>query len=152
MTIYLRNIIGLIFCLFISGVQAEESLNKSDDLLVIVKQYYNALENARQEHSSLADIEKLLQLLASDFKYEHPSFGANGDKKAMREGLIAVLGQQRNAEINIENHIVGLNAVFVKVSSGAQVKRENEWQLLSGPETALFEIKKGKISRIHEYW
>lgn len=142
---------GILAVCFISFTHADYN-SDTGSLIEIVKQYYKTLEGVRQESSSEADVEKLLSLLSDDFRYEHPRFGADGDKKEMRDGLIYVLGKQRNSSIKIENYIEGLDAVFVKIESGAEVKRDSEWKLSSGPETALFEIKDGKILRIHEYW
>ena len=143
---------GVLAICFMSFAQAGKSNSDTGKLIEIVKQYYKALESVRQETSSETDVEKLISLLSDDFRYEHPNFGANGDKKEMRDGLIYVLGKQRNSSIKIENYIEGLNAVFVKVESGAEVKKGGKWEVSSGPETALFEFKDGKVSRIHEYW
>ncbi len=147
-----KIIAGTFIIFFVSIAQAKESIPDTKSLITIVKQYYKALDNVRQESSTANDVEKLIQLLSNDFRYEHPRFGADGDRKEMREGLIYVLGKQRNSTTKIENYIEGLNAVFVKIESGGEVKKDGGWEVSSGPETALFEIKDGKVSRIHEYW
>tara|TARA_B110000467_G_C17949034_1_gene278952 strand:- start:99 stop:557 length:459 start_codon:yes stop_codon:yes gene_type:complete len=152
MKIILRTTIGMFIVFFMSIAQANEDNHNAENLIEIVKLYYKALDNVRQENSTKNDVENLIQLLSNDFRYEHPKFEANGNRKEMREGITFVLGKQRNSIIKIESYIEGLNAVFVKIESSAEVKRDGKWEIVSGPETTLFEINGNKISRIHEYW
>jgi uncharacterized protein (UPF0371 family) len=99
MRVMFKTIIVMFFAFFIFITQANENVSDDKNLIVIVKQYYKAIEDVRHENSKESDVKKLVQLLSDDFKYEHPRFGAYGNRQEKQQGLTFVLGKQRSSKI-----------------------------------------------------
>ncbi len=131
----------------------EASKAHKDSLNAIVKQYYDLNLKIFQANSTVEDIDKVFEIFTEDFTYVHPKYGGTYSREDLYNGYVR---NQKNGgydgtvtDIEIVNKISGLNAVvtqkrFIETKDGKVEKGE--------PQMALFEFKKGKISRIFEYW
>jgi len=107
-----------------------------------------------QANSSPEDVERIFDLFTPDFVYIHPKYGGEYSRQDLRDGY---LRNQKNggydgsvSDIYVANMIVGLNAVTVEKHF---VRKQKDGSSKRGDaEMTLFEFKKGKISKIFEYW
>ena len=88
MRVMFKTIIVIFFAFIIFITQANENVSDDKNLIAIVKQYYKAIEDVRQENAKESDVKKLVQLLSDGFKYEHPKFGAYGNRQEKQQVLI----------------------------------------------------------------
>lgn len=134
---------------------AAQELNKAhkDSLLAIVDQYYNLNLKVFKGSSKPSDIDAIFSLFTNDFTYVHPKYGGEYSRENLYKGYIN--NQKKGnyngkvADIVIVNKIVGYNAVAVQkrfINKTDNTTKEGELEM------TLFEFKKGKISRIFEYW
>ncbi len=124
-----------------------------DSLNTLVQQYYDLNLKIFQANSTIEDIDDVFDLFTDDFVYVHPKYGGTYTREDLYNGYTR---NQKNGgydgtvtDIKILNKIIGLNAVvvqkmFVETIDG-EIKEGNA-------EMTLFEFRKGKISRIFEYW
>jgi len=124
-----------------------------DSLDAIITKYYALHTKMFQAGSTVEHVDKAFALFTDDFTYTHTKFDGYYTLKSLYESALKNLRNgSYNGRVlgyNINNKIIGLNAAtiqkrFVEKKDGAIV--ESELQM------TLFEFKKGKISRIVEYW
>lgn len=145
----------LMLLLVTSEKLAAQELNKAhkDSLLAIVDQYYNLNLKVFKGNSKPSDIDTIFTLFTNDFTYVHPKYGGEYSRENLYKGYIN--NQKKGnyngkiADIIIVNKIVGFNAVAIQkrfITKTDNTTKEGELEM------TLFEFKKGKISRIFEYW
>ncbi|AXT20051.1 nuclear transport factor 2 family protein [Flavobacteriaceae bacterium AU392] len=124
-----------------------------DSLEIVVKKYYDLNLIVFQANSMVEDIDKIFELFTEDFTYVHPKYGGTYIREDLYNGYIR---NQKNGrydgtavDIEITNKIAGLNAVVVE---RAYIDKINNKIIKRDPQMTFFEFKKGKISRIFEYW
>ena len=128
-------------------------LTHNDSLNLVLKQYYDLNLKVFQVDSNPEDIDAVFKLFTNDFTYVHPKYGGVYTRDDLYQGYKR--NQDKGSydgsiiDIKITQKIIGLNAIavskkFIKKVDG-QIKEGEE-------EMALFEFKKGKIFKIHEYW
>jgi len=124
-----------------------------DSLKIVVKKYYDINLETFQANSTISDIDNIFKLFTDDFTYVHPKYGGIYSRRDLYNGYVR---NQRNGDYNgeivdtkIRNVILGLNVavverIYLLKDSGNNTEGE--------PQVTLFEFKKGKISKIFEYW
>ena len=124
-----------------------------DSLNSIITKYYDLNFKIFQANSTVEDINNVFEIFTDDFTYVHPKYGGTYTREDLYNGYVR---NQKNGgydgkvtEIKIINKIIGLNAVVVQKLF---VRKEDETTKDDEPDMTLFEFKKGKISRIFEYW
>ena len=120
-----------------------------------IEDYFDHLETISRTGSTREDIERLLNHVHDDVKYEHLEYQADFTKVQWRKAFIRQhdrgayqAGPER--EIGILNVIHGKRHVAVEYSYGER-KKDGSWQQ-GDPYFALFGFTDGKISLIREYW
>ncbi len=135
---------------FLATSTTAQNKAHKDSLNSIIKQYYDLNIKVFKADSKPADVEKIFNLFTDDFTYVHPKYGGVYSRDVLYKGY---LRNQKNGRydgdvisIKIVNRIAGLNSVVV--SRRYSTKKEGEGEA----KMTLFEFKKGKISKIFEYW
>ena len=142
----------IVFTTYLTIAQNVPQAHK-DSLEIVVKKYYDKNLETFQANSTISDIDNIFKLFTDDFTYVHPKYGGIYSRNDLYKGYV---GNQKNGnyngeivDIKIKNIIVGLNVVMVEriyVFMDIEGIKEGE------PKVTLFEFKKGKISKIFEYW
>ena len=140
----------LAFCLFITTLSFSQSKAHKDSLNAVIKTYYDLNIKVFQSDSKPADVDEIFKIFTDDFTYVHPKYGGIYTRDVLFKGY---LRNQKNGrydsnttDIKIVNRIVGLNSVVVARKYITKKDGEGEAKM------TLFEFKKGKISKIFEYW
>ena len=146
---------GIILTFLATCLMTAQEATKAhkDSLNTMVGNYYELNLKIFQVNSTKEDIDAAFELFTEDFTYVHPKYGGTYTREDLYNGYVR---NQKNggydgkvSDIKIENQITGLNAVVVQ----KRFIEKKEGTLTEGaPEMTLFEFKKGKISRIFEYW
>ena len=147
----MRNkIIALILALFAIQITNAQTKAHKDSLNAVIKTYYDLNLKAFQADSKLVDIENIFKIFTDDFTYIHPKYGGVYTRDVLYKGYVR---NQKNGgydgdvtDVKIVNRIVGLNSVVVARRYITKKKGEGASKM------TLFEFKKGKISKIFEYW
>lgn len=144
----------LILCYRIDIKAQELTKAHKDSLKAVVTQYYALNLKVYQKNSTQTDIDKLFSLFTDDFVYVHPKYGGEYSRTDIYDGYV---NNQSNgsydgstADVKVRNMIIGLNAVvtdrvYLNKSNGGGLEEVD-------PGMTLFEFRRGKISRIFEYW
>lgn len=138
-----------------SFAQTKPPATHKDSLIALTQQYYKRNIKAFQEGSTVADIDAIFELFTPDFTYVHQQYGGVYSRKRLYNGYINNQKKGRYdgsvADIKVTNMITGLNAVAVEKMF--ILKNKKTGKLENGDrQMTFFEFKKGKISRIYEYW
>jgi hypothetical protein len=141
-------IITILFALFATSALCREK--SSEDL---VRQYVRARSQTMQGDASLRDVERALSFCTEAFVYEHPSAGARIEgKQKVRSGMTGYLGQTRDATYTLQILASNPHVVVAQVQQQFLVKQENgSWVPGKRSNITVFEIDRGKISRILDY-
>lgn len=137
------------FVFLTANVNAQSKAHK-DSLNAIIKTYYDLNIKVFQADSKPVDVANIFKLFTADFTYVHPKYGGLYTRAVLYKGY---LRNQKNGgydgdvtTIKIVNRIVGLNSVVV--ARKYVTKKDG----VGDSKMTLFEFKKGKISKIFEYW
>ena len=149
------NISSTILILFSFGIiDAQEiKMTHKDSLNVVLEKYYELNLKVFQSRSNIDDIDNVFNLFTEDFTYVHPKFGGIYTRENLYNGY--KLNQEKGSyngrvvDIEIMNKIVGLNAIAVDKRF---IKKENDKTLEGEINMTIFEFRKGRISKILEYW
>ena len=140
----------LAFCLLSTLLSFGQTKAHKDSLNNIIKRYYDLNVKVFQADSKPVDIENIFKIFTDDFTYVHPKYGGVYTRADLLKGY---LRNQKNGrydsnitDIKIVNRIAGLNSVVVARKYITKKKGEGDAKM------TLFEFKKGKISKIFEYW
>ena len=138
------------FCFLTINISFGQTKAHKDSLDTVVKEYYKLNLKVFQANSKPKDVDNIFELFTDNFTYVHPKYGGVYSRENLYKGY---LRNQKNGgyngnvqDIQIKNKIIGLNSVVVLRS----YKRKKKG--LENPKMTLFEFKKGKISKIFEYW
>jgi len=144
-----------ILLLFVAKITIAQNVTEThkDSLTSMVKKYYDLNLKTFQANSTIKEIDEIFELFTEDFTYVHPKYGGIYSRKDLFNGYVR---NQKNgsyngevSDIKVLKKIIGLNVVVVEriylLKKGAKIKKGN-------PQVTLFEFKKGKISKIFEYW
>ena len=155
MKINYKIIVTFFLILFVTNQIVAQDATKAhkDSLETIVKKYYDLNLIVFQANSTPKDIDKIFELFTENFTYVHPKYGGIYTRDDLYNGYIR---NQKNGrydgsaiDIEIINKVVGLNAVVVERS---YIDKINNEIIKREPQMTFFEFKKGKISKIFEYW
>jgi len=151
----LKIMVMLVLSLTISHQLLGQDATKAhkDSLQAIVQKYYDLNLKIFQANSTVDDIDHVFTLFTNDFEYVHPKYGGTYTREDLYNGYVR---NQKNGgydgkivDIKIQNKIIGLNALVVQ----KMFVQKKDGEIENGKlEMTLFEFKKGKISRIFEYW
>ncbi len=140
----------LAFFLCTSIVSIAQTKAHKDSLNTVIKAYYELNVKVSQVDSTPKTIENIFELFTDDFTYVHPKYGGVYTRADLLKGYLRNQKSGRYngdvTDIKIVNKIVGLNSVVVEKRFITKNEGEGESQM------TLFEFKKGKISKIFEYW
>ena len=147
-------IFAFLLLLVTNQIEAQDATKAhKDSLETIVKKYYELNLKIFQANSTKEDIDAAFDLFTDDFIYVHPKYGGTYSREDLYNGYVR---NQKNGgydgkvtDIKITNQITGLNAVVVQKNF---VEKKDGVIKDGQPEMTLFEFRKGKISRIFEYW
>ena len=151
----LKYILGiLLLSITFNQINAQDSSNiHSDANTHVLDQYYKLNLKVFQADSTPEDVGNIFELFTDDFTYVHPQYGGVYTREDLYNGYMR---NQKNGgydgsvvDIQVENKIVGLNAIAV---SKRFITKEKGKIVQDDAQMALFEFKDGKISRIYEYW
>jgi hypothetical protein len=111
------------------------------------------LERARQAPgATVADIDKLLALMADSVVYEHPRARARIQGKAlMRQGMRNFLGTVRNARDSVVQRTVAPGVLVLVTQSSAEISNNGKWEPMNRRAIRVFEFDGDLIRRIIEY-
>ncbi|WP_430408416.1 nuclear transport factor 2 family protein [Kordia sp.] len=155
MITHFKIFISTILLLFATNQITAQDATKAhkDSLKIVVKKYYDLNLKTFQVNSTIKDIDRIFELFTDDFTYVHPKYGGTYTREDLYNGYVR---NQKNGgydgkvtDIKILNKIVGLNAVVVQ---RIYVEKKGDGIKEGEPQMTFFEFKKGKISRIFEYW
>ncbi|WP_034058323.1 nuclear transport factor 2 family protein [Lacinutrix jangbogonensis] len=156
MKIHLKIVVSTILLLFFTTQQMRaQDVTKAhkDSLNILVKKYYDLNLKTFQSNSSIEDIDRIFELFTDDFTYVHPKYGGTYTREDLYNGYVR---NQKNGRydgsiitIKVLNKIIGLSAVVVH---RVYVQKKDDGIKEEEAQMTLFEFKKGKISRIYEYW
>jgi len=156
MKTHLKIVVSTILLLFFAAQQitAQDATKAhKDSLNTLVKKYYDLNLKTFQTNSTIEDIDRIFELFTDDFIYVHPKYGGTYSREDLYNGYVRNQknGRYDGTTINIKvlNQITGLNAVVVQ---RVNVEKKDDGIKEEEPQMTLFEFKKGKISRIFEYW
>ena len=152
---HLKTVVSLFLMLIITNLAFAQEATKvhKDSLNTLVKKYYDLNIKIFQANSTVKDIDNVFELFTDDFTYVHPKYGGTYTREDLYNGYVRNQknGGYNGSVTNIEvlKKITGLNAVvtqkrFIEKKKGKLEKGK--------PQMTLFEFRKGKISRIFEYW
>jgi len=149
------NLLSILFIFFLIGkIDAQEiKMTHKDSLNIVLEKYYELNLKVFQSGSNIDDIDNIFSLFTEDFIYVHTKYGGvytrenlyNGYKRNQEKGSY----NGKVIDIQIMNKIIGLNAIAVNKRF---IKKENDKTLEGKINMTLFEFRKGKISKIFEYW
>ena len=146
----MKHILLLAFSFLFTTLSFGQTKAHKDSLNTIIKTYYDLNVKVSQADSKPVDVENIFKIFTDDFTYIHPKYGGVYTRADLLKGY---LRNQKNGRYNgnvtnikIINKIVGLNSVVVEKRFITKKKGEGASQM------TLFEFKKGKISKIFEYW
>ena len=124
-----------------------------DSLNSILKNYYDLNLKMFQAGSTKADIDKAFALFTEDFTYEHAKYDGYYTRESLYKSALRNQEEGRYdgsvTGFKMVNKIIGLKGAAVQKRF---VTKSNGKTTESEPQLSLFEFKKGKISRIVEYW
>ena len=155
MKTHLKIVVSTLLLLFATSQIIAQNATKAhkDSLSTVVIKYYDLNLKIFQATSTIEDIDNVFKLFTDDFEYVHPKYGGIYTRENLYNGYVR---NQKNGgydgkvtDIKIINKIVGLNAVVVQKKF---IKKIDDGIKDGEPQMTLFEFKKGKISRIFEYW
>ncbi|TYP71562.1 nuclear transport factor 2 family protein [Aquimarina intermedia] len=155
MKTHLKILISTILLLFATNQIIAQDATKAhkDSLEIVVKKYYDLNLKIFQTISTIKDIDRVFELFTDDFTYIHPKYGGTYTRQDLYNGYVR---NQKNGRydgkyINIKvlKKIIGLNGIVVQ---RMYVEKEGDGIKEGEPQMTLFEFKKGKISKIFEYW
>lgn len=155
MKTYFKILISKVSLLFVTNLTVAQNITEAhkDSLNSMVKKYYHLNLKTFQAKSTIKEIDDIFELFTEDFTYVHPKYGGTYTRKDLYNGYVR---NQKNgsyngevSDIKVLNKIIGLNVVVVEriylLKKGTKIKKGE-------PQVTLFEFKKGKISKIFEYW
>lgn len=149
----LKIVLTLILFTTFKSIAQNVTLSQKDSLEIIVRKYYDLNLKTFQPNSTIRDIDNIFRLFTNDFTYIHPKYGGTYSRKDLYNGYVR--NQKKGVyngeiiEIIIKNKIIGLNAIAVQ-----RIYRLKNNGIIKDGEAQMtfFEFKKGKISKIFEYW
>lgn len=155
MKTHFKILIFKVLLLFVTNITVAQNVTEArkDSLNSMVKKYYDLNLKTFQANSTIKEIDKIFELFTEDFTYVHPKYGGIYTRKDLYNGYVR---NQKNgsyngevSDIKVLNKIIGLNVVVVQriylLKRDGRIKKGE-------PQATLFEFKKGKISKIFEYW
>ena len=150
-----KIIATLLILLSTANIANAQDINEAhkDSLNTSIEKYYELNLKIFQANSTVEDIDNVFKLFTDDFTYVHPKYGGIYTRENLYNGYTR---NQKNGgyngsviDIKISKKIIGLNAVVVE----KKFINKKEGKIVDGnPQMTLFEFKKGKITRIFEYW
>ena len=106
-----------------------------------------------EEHATLADVDRLVDMYADDAVYEHPHAGARVEGKALlREGIASHLGETRAPKIEIRQTIAGESFAILELTVKMDVRRETQWVAMERRQVVVLELRDSRIQRIIDHW
>lgn len=155
MKTYFKILISKALLLFTTNLTVAQNVTEAhkDSLKSMVKKYYDLNLKTFQANSTIKEIDAIFELFTDDFTYIHPKYGGTYTRKDLYNGYVR---NQKNgsyngevSDIKVLKKIIGLNVVVVQrvymLKKGTKIKKGDS-------QATLFEFKKGKISKIFEYW
>ncbi len=153
---HLKIVVSTILLLFFATQQITAQVATKahkDSLNTLIKKYYDLNLKTFQANSTIEDIDSIFELFTDDFTYVHPKYGGSYTREDLYSGYVRNQknGRYDGTTINIKvvNKITGLSAVVVQ---RVNVEKKDDEIKEEEAQMTLFEFKKGKISRIFEYW
>ena len=116
----------------------------------IVEKFLKLSDATKIKGASQSDIDAVAALLSDNMRYQHPNYSADLSKNEFIEGLIRYMGLADSLQSKITNKIEGSKAVTISFISTTVIDGNTETD--QQPLMRLFEIDKGKIILIREYW
>jgi hypothetical protein len=148
-TMKINLLLAIAIAFFTSNSNAQSIAHK-DSINTIIKMYYDLNVKVSQADSSPTDVENIFKIFTDDFNYVHPKYGGVYTREDLHKGYLRNQKAGRYngnvTDIKIINKIVGLDSAVVEKRFITKDEGEGESQM------TLFEFKKGKISKIFEYW
>jgi hypothetical protein len=147
----MRQVIEFVLLLTVIFPVAAQGQDKAAEELV--RQYLQARSETMEENASSNDIERALSFCTEAFVYEHPSAGARIEgKQKVRSGMTGYLGQTKDATYTLQILASNPHVVVAQIHQQFLVKQENgSWIPGKRSNITIFEIDRGKISRILDY-
>ncbi len=132
----------------------ENEMNASDSIKSTIENYYTLNIKIMGGSGTASDIDELFRLFTDDFVYVHEKYGGEYSRETLYNGY------QNNLKrggydgsviyIEVEKMIIGLNVAAVEKRF---ISKDKEGNVEKGaPEMTFFELRKGKIAKITEYW
>lgn len=119
----------------------------------IVDAFLRAHEKTMQAHAEETSVDAVLELLETNFVYEHPRVGIKIEgAENYRKGLTAFLGASDRGRYEVMEYMSNGDTVTISMNRKFRVERDGEWQEQSVEQMTVFEIRDEKISRMIDYW
>jgi hypothetical protein len=143
--------ITLCLVLFFSfGAVVGEAQSSRDDALV--KRFFKLREQVLDQRGTAASVNELLSLFNSGGHYEHPAASVVMTLNEAKSGMLAHLGEGRDAKITIHKIFHGSNFSVAETTLHYLITDgSGQLKAVERHGTAIFEIEAGKIRRLAEY-
>jgi ketosteroid isomerase-like protein len=123
------------------------------DSEALAQRWVQRLTATMEEHATPADVDRLLDLYASDAVYEHPHAGARVEGKALlREGTLSHLGETRAPKIEIKQTIAGESFAIIEITVKIDILRDTKWTPMERRQVVVLEMKDSCIQRVIDHW
>jgi hypothetical protein len=119
----------------------------------VAEQYRRARIHTMQAGATEASVEAAVAWLADSVVYEHPAAGVRLiGRTVVAQGIRSFLGTTRSANIEVLQELTAPGVVVAKERVSFEAKREGRWTQTSRTQVTVYEVRKGQITRLIEYW
>jgi len=128
----------------------------NDTLLRLSKEFLLSKEKAYQQKATEKDVERVLNFCSDSVNYHHilspeKKFSFSG-KDLWKAGMIAHLGETKNAKIRILNFMQRQNVVIIEFELSREVQGKNGWEKSFVTTVSVIEFdSNGKIVKLTDY-
>jgi hypothetical protein len=127
-----------------------EAQSRSDDTLI--KKFFELREQVLDQRGTAASVNELLSLFKDGGHYEHPAASVSMTLDEAKRGMMAHLGEGRDATITIHKIFHGTNFSVAETTLRYSIPdASGQSKQVERHGAAIFEIDAGKISRVAEY-
>jgi hypothetical protein len=154
----LRFVLVVLLCAAASHVHAQnrpptsriEPGTQSDETLT--RKFFQLREQLLDQRGTSAKVDELLSLFADGGQYEHPAASVTMTLDEARSGMLAHLGEGRDASITIKRIFHGSNFSVAETTLRYSMPDEaGAMKKIERNGVAIFETKNDRIVRVAEY-
>jgi hypothetical protein len=135
---------------FGTGAVLVEAQSRSNDALV--RRFFELRERVLDQRGTAAGVNELLSLFKNGGHYEHPAASVSMTLDQAKGGMLAHLGEGRDAKITIHKILHGPNFSVAETTLHYLIPdASGQLKQVERHGVAIFEMEAGKLSRVAEY-